>query len=70
MTDAYDGPDPYDPDISDEDLEVYLAEHSDYYDPWDDPDWLPPCDCWCDTCGCHGWCIDDNDEMDDDESDY
>jgi hypothetical protein len=37
-------------------------------DPWNDPDWTPPCDCWCELCGCHGYCMDDEDY--DIEEDY
>ena len=39
-----------------------------YYDAWDDPDWEPPCRCWCELCGCHGWC--DEDDEDEEDEDY
>lgn len=43
----------------------YWEDIEDPYDPWNDPDWEPPCDCWCELCGCHGYCMD----LEDDEYD-
>ena len=30
--------------------------------PYDEyhPDWIAPCECWCEMCGCHGDCMGDN----------
>lgn len=42
-------------------------DFDDVYDPYNDPDWEPPCPCWCELCGCHGDCYDWDDEKYDDE---
>ena len=39
-----------------------LEDEYDYYN------WEPSCACWCEICGCHGDCMDD-DEYDYDELD-
>lgn len=47
----------------------YDDDYYDEYDPWSDPDWEPPCDCWCELCGCHGYCMEEfeGDDYDEDE---
>lgn len=44
-------------------------EYEEYYDPYNDPDWEPPCRCWCEICGCHGYCYEDDEDEDDEELD-
>lgn len=36
--------------------------------PYDEyhPNWVAPCDCWCVMCGCHGVCVEDYEEEEDD----
>jgi hypothetical protein len=55
------------PDYNDPDLYTPLEEDDDAddYDPYDDP----PCECWCEMCGCHGWCMEDIFEDYEDELD-
>jgi len=38
------------------------VEEVDYDDYYDDPEWEQPCPCWCEACGCHGWCLDEDEE--------
>lgn len=51
-----------------------LDTYTDYIDPteyidYDDDEWEAPCDCWCEICGCHGVCTDDEDWNDYEEED-
>lgn len=41
------------------------TEYIGYDDYWDDPNFDPPCSCWCECCGCHGECDIYEDEEED-----